>query len=482
MKTIKFILCTLLALSTLLTFSHTSSAATTFKDLSTSYRAYDEIMYLAQGEIITGDSTGRFQPNRNVTRAEAVAMIGRAIGLDGTKTATTFKDVGAGNFASGYIKAAAAKGIVLPSTGGYLKPDQKITRGEMAYLIAKAFNYSFDGSISGAAAQLKTRGIAQGVSSTSFGENNAIIRADFAVFLARAIDYTLRLTPTTTFSSDEKYINADALNIRKGPSTKYGTVGSLPRNTTVVTGYSVGSWILVKSGNTVGFVNSGYLSTSVSKGNDEDKDKEIVVDPTSPLSKLTLAIDPGHGGSDPGATYYGVKEKDVVLATGLYLKEMLEQTPFNVVYTRETDTYPTLPQRVSIAKNAKADIFVSIHANAASSSSASGTETFYYAAGDTNAVTAAAASDGKQLATYIQNRLIEELELRNRGVKSTSSLYVLKNTSMPAALAELGFLSNHEEGAKLAKAEYQKKGAKAIYHGILDYYDSKGYEVEQYYQ
>ncbi|MGM9926932.1 MAG: N-acetylmuramoyl-L-alanine amidase [Bacillus sp. (in: firmicutes)] len=480
MKAAKILLSCILAVSVLLTFGQSSSAATSFKDISSSYRAYDEIMYLAQGEIVTGDTAGRFNPNLKVTRAEAVAMIGRALGLSSTQTATNFKDVGANNFASGYIKAAVAKGIVSGYGDGTFRPNNYVTRGEMAVLISKAFNYSFDGTVSSAATALKSRGIAQGLANGSFGTGENIIRADYAVFLARAIDYKLRITPTTSFNSGEKVVNVSSLNVRKGPSTKYATVGSLALNTKVATSYSVGNWTLVKSGSIIGFVSSSYLGTSTSSGSSGSAASG------SDLSKLTIVIDPGHGGSDPGAIGYGLQEKTVVLDTGLKLQALLAKTPFKVVMTRTSDTYPTLAERVAIAENAKADSYISIHANAYNGN-ASGTET-WYASSSSKSVSASsdvsaasAASDGKMLATYVQKRLVSALGLTDRGIKETSSLYVVTKTSMPAVLAELGFIDNASDNAKLAQSSYRQKAAQAIYYGILDYYKYKGYDVSKYY-
>ncbi len=468
MKAAKLFLCLLVAAITLLTFGQVSSAATSFKDIPTSHRAYKEIIYLGTADFVTGDTKGYFQPNRHVTRAEAVAMLGRAIGLDGTKSSTNFKDVGSNNFASGYIKAAAAKGIVAGNSDGSFKPDQKINRGEMAVMISRAFQYSFDGTVSSAATALKSRGIAQGLANGSFGEEQHIIRADFAVFLARAIDYTLRLTPTTTYEGT-KYVNASSLNVRKGPSPKYASIGVLKRNTEVQVSYSVGNWAVVKSGSTVGFVNTSYLSEKVMPGESGE------VDVSNPLSDLTIVIDPGHGGKDSGAVGLGLKEKDIVLDTSLRVETLLNTTPLNVTLTRTTDVFLELKERVDFAKNKNAHAFVSIHANAASSS-ASGVETFYYGKAATNPHV----EESKLLASYIQERLVEAMETRDRGVKH-GNFHVIRENTMPAVLVELGFITNASDNAKLASATYRERSAKAIYYGILDYYGSKGYDVKDYY-
>lgn len=468
MKAAKLLLCFLLAASTLLTFGGSSSAAS-FTDIGTSHRAYKEINYLGTGDIVTGNTAGKFLPNDHVTRAQAVAMIGRALGLNGTQSSTSFSDVGSNNFASGYIKAAVAKGIVSGYGDGTFRPNQKVNRGEMAVMISKAFNYTFNGTISGAATALKSRGIAQGLANGSFGAEQSIIRADYAVFLARAIDYTLRLKPTTTYNGT-KYVNASSLNVRKGPSTKYSSVGSLARNTAVQTSYSVGNWTLIKSGSTIGFVNASYLSAGTST------DESGTVDSSNPLSDLTIVIDAGHGGSDPGAVgLNSLKEKDVVLDTALRVQTLLKKTPLNVKMTRSTDVYLTLAERVAFAGSAKADAFVSIHANAANGS-ASGSETYYYGKAATNPNV----EESKSLASYIQERLVVAMETRDRGVKH-GDYHVLRENTMPAVLVELGFIDNASDNAKLASTTYRQRAAQAIYYGILDYYKANGYNVSSYY-
>lgn len=469
MKAVKLLLCLLLAMSTVLTVGQTKSeAATGFKDISSSHRAYKEITYLGQGDIVSGNENGNFVPNSSVTRGEAAAMIGRALNLNGTKRATSFSDVGAGNFASGYIQSAVDKKIFSGYGDGTFRPYAKVTRGEMAVMISKAFNYSFNNSVSGAASALMSRGIAQGMDNGTFGADQTLIRADFAVFLARAIDYTLRTKPTITFSG-AKYVNVDSLNVRKGPSTKYTTIGALKQNTKVEIGYKVGTWTLVKSGSLIGFVSDSYLANDITSGGD---DTENPGDGT--LSSQVIVLDPGHGGKDSGAVGLGITEKSVVLDTSLRLQKLLANTPITVKMTRSTDVFIELKDRVAFAKQNKANTFVSVHANSANGS-ASGSETYYYDTAKSRAVNPNT-SDSKLLAQKIQARLAVAMEHNNRGDKH-GDFHVIRENSMPAVLVELGFIDNKSDNAKLASPTYRQKAAKAIYHGILDYYKAKGYNV-----
>ena len=179
-----------------------------------------------------------------------------------------------------------------------------------------------------------------------------------------------------------------------------------------------------------------------------------------------VVIDPGHGmGSDVGATGINeLQEDDITLAVGLKTGKILEEHGVNVVYTRTTDMSATpmsitesLQKRCDISNNANARYFVCIHTNAFDAPSANGTETLYYTGNE----------EGKKLATYIQNSIIEEVGTYNRGLKDGSWLYITRNTIAPAVLTELGFVTNPDDAAKLSSDEYRAKFAQAIADGIL---------------
>jgi N-acetylmuramoyl-L-alanine amidase len=173
--------------------------------------------------------------------------------------------------------------------------------------------------------------------------------------------------------------------------------------------------------------------------------------------KKTVVLDAGHGGSDPGAiSVTKKKEKDFNLAVVLKVKELLQNDPnINLVLTRESDTYPTLSDRVKIAENVKADIFISVHANSGSAS-ASGVETYY---------TRAASLD---LAKVMHKHLVQASGLADRKVR-TQSLHVTRETTMPAVLLECGYLSNKNDDALLATDAYRSKVAQGIVDGIKEY-------------
>jgi len=180
------------------------------------------------------------------------------------------------------------------------------------------------------------------------------------------------------------------------------------------------------------------------------------------LQGKVIVLDPGHGGRDPGAIGpTGVKEKDVVLAVAQKLSNLLLEAGAWPLLTRNSDVFVDLLSRVNLANNSKADLFVSIHGNAAPIYNAGGTETYSYIYANSQ--------EGVRLAKSVQNNLVRNLGLLNRGAK-TANFSVLRNSTMPSILAELAFLSNPREEQLLKDSAFQQKAAEALMQGILDYY------------
>ncbi|NGZ77102.1 N-acetylmuramoyl-L-alanine amidase family protein [Saccharibacillus alkalitolerans] len=180
--------------------------------------------------------------------------------------------------------------------------------------------------------------------------------------------------------------------------------------------------------------------------------------PIGTNGKKIVVIDPGHGDHDPGGVGNGVQEKDVVLNVGLKVAALLKQEPgIDLIMTRSDDTFVTLDGRAKIANDANADVYLSIHSNIASSNSASGTETFY-----------ADAARSKSLSDTIQKHVQAATGFKDRGSKQANYL-VIRKTTMPAALVELGFLSNKQEAAVMVQDDFQQKVAEAIVAGIKEY-------------
>ncbi|MEI6209697.1 MAG: N-acetylmuramoyl-L-alanine amidase [Desulfuromonadales bacterium] len=238
----------------------------------------------------------------------------------------------------------------------------------------------------------------------------------------------------------------------------------------------------------------------------EEPGEKMVKPARKPLiSKIRrVVIDPGHGGHDPGAVGpKGVQEKDVVLAVGLKLKELFrEELGLDVVMTRSTDVFVPLEERTAIANKVNADLFLSVHANAASNRAASGIETYYLNLAKTDKVAQLAAkengtslekvsvlqailfdlmanyklNDSAHLAEEVQKSLHKKIRVRysdvkNLGVKQ-GPFYVLVGATMPSILVETAFLSNAQEESRLKDPAYLDMTAEGILDGVRSYITS----------
>jgi N-acetylmuramoyl-L-alanine amidase len=187
-------------------------------------------------------------------------------------------------------------------------------------------------------------------------------------------------------------------------------------------------------------------------------------------SRKTIVIDAGHGMGnrkkdvhDPGAVYDGKKESEIVLDQAKRIKNELTKKGHNVKLTRKDETTNTsLAQRVNCANSQNADVFVSLHCNAAENQDARGYETFSYKG----------SKQGAELSTALQSGLRNQfkesqIEAKDRGTKE-ANFYVLKNTKMPSALIESGFLSNKQDRSYLTKHPIDI--SKGIAKGIAKYF------------
>ena len=190
-------------------------------------------------------------------------------------------------------------------------------------------------------------------------------------------------------------------------------------------------------------------------------------DPGS-LQGRVIIIDPGHGGSNPGTRGVGpLPEKDIVLAVAWDLKGMLEYAGAQVIMTRDGDYSPgrknanQLQAMAKIANSSPGDVNVSIHTDWNNDSRIRGTTSYFYS------------GEGYYLAEALQKGIVEELDSQSLGVR-WGNYYVLRNTKMPAALVELGFLSNKQEANLLGTRSYQTKAARGIYNGLVYYFSNRG--------
>jgi N-acetylmuramoyl-L-alanine amidase len=218
-----------------------------------------------------------------------------------------------------------------------------------------------------------------------------------------------------------------------------------------------------------------------------------------------IVIDPGHGGHDTGTIGpTGLMEKDLCLDIALRLGKIIEQRlpGADVVYTRSDDTFVPLEERTNIANEAKADLFISIHANSSKDHEARGIETYYLnLKGSAEAMEVAAREnataqggvhelqdlvmkiartekidESKELAEDIQDSLSKRMQkthkpVRNRGVRK-APFVVLIGADMPSILTEISFLSNPADEQLLKKPEQRQKVAEGLYQGVASYLES----------
>ncbi|MBP2651334.1 MAG: cwlD 3 [Firmicutes bacterium] len=197
-------------------------------------------------------------------------------------------------------------------------------------------------------------------------------------------------------------------------------------------------------------------------------------DHANSLNGKLIVIDAGHGGIDPGANRPGILEKDINLAIALELKDVLNNYGAKVLLSRQTDVdlspecdnekvrgryHRDLAARVEMVEESDADLFISIHANAVNNPKRHGAEVFYYAK----------SAAGKGLANSIQIELSKVTQVVQAA--KTADYFVLRRNKIPAALIEVGYITNAQEKTALQTTAYQKKLAEAIAAGIHNYYN-----------
>ncbi len=242
------------------------------------------------------------------------------------------------------------------------------------------------------------------------------------------------------------------------------------------------------------------------EGSSPTSAEEILARNSGPTRLRLVALDPGHGGAEIGAEGRGgLIEKELVLGIARRLRELLqERLGLQVILTRDGDRDLALDERTAVANNNKADLFISIHADASPSRDASGSSVYflsYSSSGSEGAVTSArgrsstVASDGSldfilwdmaqashlsqssRLAEILQEELLTatSTEKGNRGIKQ-NTFRVLRGATMPAVLVEVGFISNPQEEELFKTREHQERLAEALYRGVLRFKDVYEYE------
>jgi N-acetylmuramoyl-L-alanine amidase len=239
----------------------------------------------------------------------------------------------------------------------------------------------------------------------------------------------------------------DDLNIRTGPSAGYDRILTLKRGETVKTVASENGWdkIVTQKGY-VGWCNNYYLKEAL------------------PLTGKVILLDPGHGGHDPGAiSYSGKFEKYINLSVARNLKELLNKAGAAVYMTRTSDTYITNKERGRLADKLGADILLSIHHNSLNNNNYFGLSTYY------NTINYKSPSFGYDLAEAIYLNAITINGVYRDGILDRN-FEVLRETNTPAALIEIGFMSNPTEEMNIHNISFQNVMVEKIADGIIDYF------------
>lgn len=188
------------------------------------------------------------------------------------------------------------------------------------------------------------------------------------------------------------------------------------------------------------------------------------------IYKNIVVLDPGHGGASPGALYNKTYEKTINFKILYEIgKNLFNLNPYElkVYYTRVTDKDVSLSDRAAFAKKVGADLFVSLHMNACTSSSVYGTEVYY---STSNNKKNASGLNSETLAKLFINNICNSLNTYNRGVRTAKYTVIHKNT-VPAILIELGYMSNKSEFTKLTDYDFQWRAAKTIYETLLQVFE-----------
>ncbi|MHB9148989.1 MAG: N-acetylmuramoyl-L-alanine amidase [Thermoleophilia bacterium] len=493
-------------------YAHPSS----FPDVGATSLGHEAIEYLSAIEVVGGYQDGTFRPSISLSRGQAAKMLVRQAGLTVASTVSTrtFKDIE--SVYGTYVEAAAAKGWITGYPDSTFRTYDPLQRQHMAVIVVRSMGWETEAlklsssqvsqKLSGLtdAARITAtarpyvalsldRGLFKGEKDGRFNPGDPITRAQFSLVAYRAEMYGLARVEGLRASGDHPDKTRVVIDLSAAPGAIVKELsGSSVLVVDIAGAYVEGGGIDTAIGSpeiervaarqltnrpqevraTLTLNRFSRYEVSVIPPSD-GRGYRVVIDVfrrtggSGTADPPLIAIDPGHGGKDPGARgVTGVLEKDVNLSIGLLVDRLLRDAGLRTLLTRDDDSYPTLQQRTDLANQAGADVFVSIHNNAGGDPLSEGTETFYWGTSAEDY-----SIEGKRLAQAIQRNLTASLESVDRGARTHwNSLHVLRESLMPAALTEVGFLTNAEEEAKLKDPVYLQAAALGIARGILEFF------------
>lgn len=266
-------------------------------------------------------------------------------------------------------------------------------------------------------------------------------------------------TPPAVAAPGEPTVTVEVSNLtlRSQPTTASERLTLLAKGTSLRVLAKEGDWYHVQTpSGQIGWVAGWLVSEPLNAGSGS-----IDWSRNDLLKGKVIVVDPGHGGEDNGATgaSFGTLEKVMNLQVAHLLRNKLEAAGATVILTRSDDRKLSLQERVNIAVNNKADLFVSIHHNSHPTSSLiNGTIVFYYHEGES-----------RKLASLVQTELVKATNYTDLNARF-GNYHVLRENPVVSILAEIAFLSNYEDERRLRTSEHQELAAEGIYRGIVRYF------------
>ncbi|WP_404427963.1 N-acetylmuramoyl-L-alanine amidase [Ureibacillus chungkukjangi] len=419
-----------LALSFNLDINKYASYSNPFSDISTSNKYYKYINAIYYSGLTQGDR-GNYKPNNNLTRSQFALFVARGSSekyrLDIPVQGVTVPNI------------ADAKGQIVSTTNNL---NVRSSASTSSTVVGQIHNGD----------KLYTYGLENGWYKVAFDNKYAYVSSSYAKMVVESGGSNDSNTGNNEVSSNLiGRATVDGLNVRASASSSSKSVGILNRGDEVAVLSISGFWAKINYKGQEAYAHKSYLKLINKTG--------------SALKGRIIVLDPGHGGKDPGAVSGNYTEKAVVFKVANIVKQKLENAGATVKMTRTSDVFPSLEQRVSFAQANFAEVFVSIHVNSATNSSAKGTETYYSISANANE------KEDYQLASNINSQIVNNASMTNRGVKR-EDWYVVRNSVFPSVLVELGFISNSEDRAKLVDDKYAEIFGDSIYKGILQYYSN----------
>ncbi|CAI8972985.1 N-acetylmuramoyl-L-alanine amidase [Brevibacillus sp. IT-7CA2] len=243
-------------------------------------------------------------------------------------------------------------------------------------------------------------------------------------------------------------------NVRSGPSTDHNVIKQVQPGEKYGIANKSGEWFQVNfpdgtTGYIAGWLVSANGAQAVVRSND--------------LAGKVIVVDAGHGGTDGGSTgsSFSTLEKTVNLQVSMLLRNKLEAAGAKVIMTRADDRKLTLQQRVDIAIQNQADIFVSVHHNTHPNSATNGSIIFYYSQGNSS-----------KLASLVQTELVKATSYKDMNYRY-GNYFVLRENPVPSILAEISFLSNYNDEIRARSEKQQDLAAEGLFKGIVQYFNTQ---------